>query len=95
MSNTCIECEWYEIDTNNLCHYCYTKSQVVLENENEIAEVCRKCDKGYKYTLEEVDMEDVGEDICRNCVRVRKQLRNMNFTLDDLKGMLRQLNFEK
>lgn len=89
MSNKCIECEWYEIDTNNMCNYCYKKSQIVLEYENEIAEVCRKCDRAYKYTMEEVDLEEVGEDICRECVNIRKQLKNANFSLDELKMLMR------
>jgi hypothetical protein len=88
MNDKCIECEWYNPSINGLCTYCYKKSQVIISG-NEIAEVCRKCDRGYKYTDEEIEEGEIGEDICRDCVTMRRTMRGMNFSKDDLRFLLK------
>ena len=87
----CVNCDWYEKQMGDLCNYCYKKSKV-LTGPNEIAEVCRKCDKGYKYTQEEVDDGDIGEDKCRECVHRRRALGRINFSQDELRDLLKQFH---
>jgi len=85
----CTECDWYEPTVGDLCGYCYKKSTVITNNANEIAEVCRKCDRGYKYTMEQVETVNIGEDICRECVSMRRMMRGQNFSLDELRQFMR------
>ena len=87
----CVDCDHYEPTVGELCSYCYKKSLVVLSDDDQIAEVCRKCDRGYKYTEEEAESDtgDVGYDICRDCVRRRRLLWDIPFTKDQLRDLLR------
>ena len=75
-----------------MCSYCYKLSKIVV-NDDEFAEVCRKCDRGYKYTMEQVEEGGVGEDICRDCVNMRRMMRGMNFSMDELKMMMKKFHF--
>ena len=84
----CVKCDWYEKEVNNMCSYCYKLSQVVVTGD-EIAEVCRKCDQCYKYTMEQVEQGGVGEDVCRECVSIRRRMRGMNLTIPELQMLMR------
>ena len=91
----CLDCnkegeEWDEL-TDQLCNYHYKKSQVLVHGD-EIAEVCRKCSRGYKYTWDEINSGKIGQDICRDCVAIREAFPVGAFSKEELRVMLMKLS---